>query len=47
MLPVGLFGPDADWFAPNQLIFARSHHAWDALPEAIPQHDTYRNPESI
>ena len=47
MLPVGLFGPDADWFAPNQLIFARSHHAVDALPEVISQHDTYRNPESI
>jgi hypothetical protein len=46
MLPVGLFGPDADWFAPNQVIFARSHHEWDALPAGIPQHETYRDPES-
>lgn len=46
MLPVGLFGSDAGWFAPNQLIFARSHHAWDALPDGIPQHETYRDPES-
>lgn len=46
MLPVGLFGSDAAWFAPNQLIFARSHHDWDALPEGIPQHDTYRDPET-
>ena len=27
MLPVGLFGPGADWFVPNQLIFARSQPA--------------------
>ncbi|WP_055049366.1 GFA family protein [Devosia sp. A16] len=46
MLPVGLFGSNATWFAPSQLIFARSHHAWDSLPEAIAQHATYRNPES-
>jgi len=31
----------AEWYKPNQLIFARSHHDWDALPD-IPQHLTYR-----
>ena len=46
MLPVGLFGPEAGWFAPNQLIFARSHHDWDALPDGLPQHATYRDPGS-
>lgn len=42
MLPVGLFGPQAEWFAPNQLIFARSHHAWDKVDDHLPQHATYR-----
>ena len=46
MLPVGLFGPDAGWFAPNQLIFARSHHDWDTIPAGLPQHATYRDPET-
>lgn len=46
MLPVGLFGPDASWFAPNQLIFARSHHDWDLIPADLPQHATYRDPET-
>lgn len=46
MLPVGLFGPDASWFAPNQLIFARSHHDWDTMPADLPQHATYRDPET-
>lgn len=46
MLPVGLFGPDAGWFAPNQLIFARSHHDWDALPDGLPRYVTYRNEET-
>lgn len=42
MLPVGLFGAAGDWFAPTQLIFARSHHDWDSLPADLPRHDTYR-----
>ena len=46
LLPVGLFGPEAGWFVPNQLIFARSHHEWDALPDGIPRHATYRDPET-
>lgn len=46
MLPVGLFGTEANWFSPNQLIFARSHHEWDALPDGLPRHDTYRDPET-
>jgi hypothetical protein len=47
MLPVGLFGPGAGWFMPNQLIFARSHHDWDALPDGLPMHATYRNEDAI
>ncbi|MEO6395168.1 MAG: GFA family protein [Devosia sp.] len=43
MLPVGLFGAAAaQWFAPNQLIFARSHRAWDIVAPELPQHQTYR-----
>jgi hypothetical protein len=42
-LPAGLFGAaTADWFVPSQLIFARSHRDWDALPDTLPQHATYR-----
>lgn len=41
LLPVGLFSAGNDWFAPNQLIFARSHHEWDILPD-VPRHDRYR-----
>lgn len=45
-LPVGLFGKAAaDWYHPNQLIFARSHREWDAIAEDIPQHQTYRGEE--
>ena len=41
-LPVGLFGPDTAWFAPNQLIFARSHRPWDLIAADLPRHATYR-----
>lgn len=44
MLPVGLFGPDSGWFAPNQMIFARSHRAWNHVDPDLPWHDTYREP---
>jgi hypothetical protein len=47
MLPVGLFGADARWFVPNQLIFARSHRDWDRIAEDLPQHQTYRERERI
>ncbi len=47
MLPVGLFGAGADWFAPAQMIFARSHRDWDLIPEGLPRHDTYRDPGSL
>jgi hypothetical protein len=43
MLPVGLFGRQAQWYVPNQLIFARSHHRWDQIDEALPRHETYRD----
>ena len=46
MLPVGLFGADAAWFAPNQLIFARSHHDWDVVDDHLPRHLTYRDEEA-
>lgn len=41
MLPVGLFGKDAAFFAPARLIFSRSHREWDAIAEGLPRHDTY------
>lgn len=43
MLPAGLFGAETEWYAPNQLIFARSHRAWDEIAADLPQHQTYRN----
>ncbi|HWV02587.1 MAG TPA: GFA family protein [Devosia sp.] len=44
MLPVGLFGEAAaEWYLPNQLIFARSHRDWDLIDPSLPQHATYRD----
>jgi len=45
MLPVGLFGKDTSWFAPNQVIFGRSHREWDVLASDIPHYQTYRDEE--
>jgi hypothetical protein len=42
MIPVGLFGADAPWFVPTQLIFSRSHRDWDRIAEELPRHETYR-----
>lgn len=42
MIPVGLFAPDNAWFAPNQVIFARSHQAWDTIADHLPRHQTYK-----
>lgn len=42
MIPIGLFGADAGWFDPNQLIFARSHRDWDQIAADLPRHATYR-----
>ena len=42
ILPVGLFGKDTDWYAPTQLIFARSHREWDSIADGLPRHATYR-----
>jgi hypothetical protein len=47
MLPAGLFSPDNDWFAPNQLIFARSHREWDTIGADLPRHQTYRQKGQI
>ena len=45
IVPVGLFGRAATWYRPGQLIFARSHHDWDAVDAALPQWQTYRDEE--
>lgn len=42
ILPVGLFAGQNDWFAPNQLIFARSHQEWDLVADHLPRHEAYR-----
>ena len=42
MLPVGFFAGQNEWYAPNQLIFARSQQAWDLVADHLPRHDTYR-----
>jgi hypothetical protein len=46
ILPAGLFAGQNDWFEPNQLIFARSHLAWDLIADHLPRHDTYRGVDS-
>jgi hypothetical protein len=44
-IPVGLLGAAAlPWFAPNQLLFARTHRDWDVIADGLPQHQTYRLP---
>lgn len=45
MLPIGLFGGDATWFRPNQLIFSRTHRDWDIIADDLPRHATYRQKE--
>jgi hypothetical protein len=45
VVPVGLFGRAAEWFQPGQLIFARTHHDWDAVDAALPRWQTYRDEE--
>ncbi|ODT64680.1 MAG: hypothetical protein ABS75_34280 [Pelagibacterium sp. SCN 63-23] len=42
IVPAGLFAGQNDWFEPNQLIFARSHPAWDLVADHLPRYDTYR-----
>lgn len=42
MFMVGFFAGQNDWFAPNQLIFARSHPHWDLIADHLPRHATYR-----
>ena len=45
IVPVGLFGRNTGWYRPSQLIFARSHHEWDAVDAALPRWRTYRDEE--
>ncbi|RYH01774.1 MAG: hypothetical protein EON57_10215 [Alphaproteobacteria bacterium] len=47
VVPVGLFGRTADWYRPNQLIFARTLHAWDAVDDSLPRWQTYRDEEEL
>jgi hypothetical protein len=42
ILPVGIFAGDTGWFVPNQLIFSRSHMAWDLVDAGMPHHAAYR-----
>lgn len=42
IVPIGLFSGQNDWFAPNQLIFARSHRDWDLVADHLPRHERYR-----
>ena len=42
ILPVGIFAGTNSWFKPNQLIFSRSHQAWDLVADHLPWHETYR-----
>jgi hypothetical protein len=42
ILPAGLFAGQNDWYAPNQLIFARTHQAWDLIADHLPRHERYR-----
>lgn len=43
ILPVGLFSGQNGWFVPNQLIFNRSHRAWDLIADHLPRHERYRD----
>ncbi|WP_137152378.1 GFA family protein [Devosia sp. FKR38] len=43
MLAVGFFAGQTDWFAPRQLIFARSQQAWDLVGDHIARHQRYRD----
>ena len=42
ILLAGLFAGSNDWYAPNQLIFSRSHPDWDLIESALPRYETYR-----
>ena len=42
IVPAGLFSGHNDWFAPNQLIFNRSHRAWDLVADHLPRYERYR-----
>ena len=42
IVPAGLFAGQNDWYAPNQLIFARSHQAWDMIADHLPKYEQYR-----
>lgn len=42
IIPIGIFA-ESDWYAPNSIIFHRTHKSWDTLPDTISNHDTYKD----
>jgi hypothetical protein len=42
MVAVGFFAGRNDWFAPSQLLFARSHQQWDSIADELPRYEKYR-----
>ena len=42
MVAVGFFAGQNEWFAPSQLIFARSLQEWDVIADHLPRYETYR-----
>lgn len=42
IVPAGIFAGQNSWFEPNQLLFARSHPAWDVVADHLPRHETYK-----
>ena len=45
IVPAGMLAGQNHWFAPNQLIFSRTHPDWDLVEQQMPHYQTYR-PES-
>jgi len=46
MIAVGFFAGQNGWFAPGELIFARSHQEWDRIADDLPRHERYRPGEN-
>ena len=46
IVPAGIFAGHNEWFEPNQLIFSRSHQAWDLVEDHLPRHQTYRQEDT-
>ena len=46
IVPAGMFAGQNAWYAPNQLIFARSQAEWDMIEAHLPRYDAYRPEKS-